>query len=1190
MSLSYVQYVADGSTDEFDVPFPFASRTHVKVAINGAPPVLPIRWTGESRIKIADKIAAGALVDIRRETPISTKLVDFQNGSVLTEEELDKAIDQVLFLQQELKDQYDDTLKGRLAAIAEGGGYNIPDGADLVEELASHVIATEAAEQLRQAIADIELNGNNLADQAFDIGQLETSLQQAESARATAEANLQTSIDGVDSRVTTLRSDHDSLKQTVDALAGGDPGSGIATMIEDEKNQRIAGDDALAETISLIGAKSNDNLAFIFNMDTAKVSATESLAERFSALSATDANNTAAILAEETARITQDDALASSISLLDTRVGDAEAAILSEQTARANGDSANASSINALTVRMDTAEADIIAEQTARADGDSALTTSLNALTARVDTAEANIIAEQQARADGDSAEASARNVLSARVDKKNAVFRQPTAPTADAVGDIWIDSDDNNKLYRWDGTSWVETSDARIAANEAAIVSEQTARADGDTALSNSLNALTARVDTAEADIVTEQTARADGDAALTTQYNGLAARMTTAEGDIQSNLAAIQAEEQARADAISAEASARQTLAAKVDLKARTFYQNAAPTADGVGDIWFDTDDGNKPYRWDGTNWVAVDDARIASNEAAIVAEQQARADGDAAEASARTALAARVTTAENDIASNTSLITAEQTARADGDAALAADIALIGARSGDGSSFILDMNSVKVDASTALGTRLSGIDSQISDNAAAIVNEQTARADADSAIASDVTALTARVDTAEADIVSEQTARATADSAIASELALLGAQNAGKTAFVINTATAQIGGGETLATRFSALSAADANALSLIQSEETARINGDNALTSSLNTLGARVDDAEAAIVAEQTARASGDSANATAITNLTTTVNDNSASITTLQSSVNGLEARYGVALDVNGYVTGFLQNNDGTAGEFTILADKFRIVDPAGGAQQTPFVPFEIVNGQTFIKDAAIANLSVGKLATGVLTADVTQDGDWNVGTGKIIWDNGTHMKVAGVGFGSANQFIEWFGPKMAISSCTEANAISYLKTDGSAYFGGSLSAGVLKNSAQTTQVSATASVSTGNFGSNGGSRVVTVSYNSQRNVTISGACDGSGSPSCTLRLLRNGTELQSWTVNGSTFCEPGSGPSEPGSWSETMGGSFTYTDNSGGTSCEYTVEIVSRTLSSAPSSTTGQINHTQSLSVISIEE
>lgn len=39
----------------------------------------------------------------------------------------------------------------------------------------------------------------------------------------------------------------------------------------------------------------------------------------------------------------------------------------------------------------------------------------------------------------------------------------------------------------------------------------------------------------------------------------------------------------------------------------KNKVFYQTEAPTASAVGDTWFDTDNGNKAYKWDGSSWVA-------------------------------------------------------------------------------------------------------------------------------------------------------------------------------------------------------------------------------------------------------------------------------------------------------------------------------------------------------------------------------------------------------------------------------------------------------------------------------------------------------------------------------------------------------------------------------------------------------
>lgn len=74
-------------------------------------------------------------------------------------------------------------------------------------------------------------------------------------------------------------------------------------------------------------------------------------------------------------------------------------------------------------------------------------------------------------------------------------------------------------------------------------------------------------------------------------------------------------------------------------------TFYQGTAPAANAIGDIWFDTSNGNKQYRWDGSSWVAVQDTAIAT----------AQTTANAAQTTANTALsnaATAYTTAQNSL----------------------------------------------------------------------------------------------------------------------------------------------------------------------------------------------------------------------------------------------------------------------------------------------------------------------------------------------------------------------------------------------------------------------------------------------------------------------------------------------------------------------------------------------------------
>jgi len=114
-----------------------------------------------------------------------------------------------------------------------------------------------------------------------------------------------------------------------------------------------------------------------------------------------------------------------------------------------------------------------------------------------------------------------------ATADGKVVTFYQDAQPTAEGDGDLWIDTNDGNKLYRWNlgTTTWVLIQDS------------------------------------------------------------------STAIADAASALAAS-------------------------DGKIVSFYQNAAPTATAIGDLWFDTNDNNEPYWWNDSSWVSISNPTLWAN----------------------------------------------------------------------------------------------------------------------------------------------------------------------------------------------------------------------------------------------------------------------------------------------------------------------------------------------------------------------------------------------------------------------------------------------------------------------------------------------------------------------------------------------------------------------------------------------
>jgi hypothetical protein len=134
---------------------------------------------------------------------------------------------------------------------------------------------------------------------------------------------------------------------------------------------------------------------------------------------------------------------------------------------------------------------------------------------------------------------------IEASVNGKNHIYRQTTAPDGSVYplteGDVWFDTDDGNKQYYWTGTAWVSVQDLGIAAAQTSA-----------TAAANAAAAASAAAASATA-------AAAAATAAAT-------AAQTTADG--------------------------------KNKIYRQTTMPNTGPFTEG--DLWFDTDDDNKFYRY--------------------------------------------------------------------------------------------------------------------------------------------------------------------------------------------------------------------------------------------------------------------------------------------------------------------------------------------------------------------------------------------------------------------------------------------------------------------------------------------------------------------------------------------------------------------------------------------------------------
>ena len=172
MANSKVQYTADGSTQTFAVTFPFISRNHVSVEVDGV--AATFTWNNDSQILISSPtLSGGEAVLLIRSTSQGTRLVDYVDGSNLTETDLDLDSKQAFYMAQESLDELtllDDDAK------ATSGFILVADGTDFKSVAVSGDVTISTAGAVTIGAGTVEtamieadaINGTRLADDAVD--------------------------------------------------------------------------------------------------------------------------------------------------------------------------------------------------------------------------------------------------------------------------------------------------------------------------------------------------------------------------------------------------------------------------------------------------------------------------------------------------------------------------------------------------------------------------------------------------------------------------------------------------------------------------------------------------------------------------------------------------------------------------------------------------------------------------------------------------------------------------------------------------------------------------------------------------------------------------------------------------------------------------------------------------------------
>ena len=111
MANSFVRYTGNGSTSSYAVPFSYRAQGDVAITIDGVA-TTDFTWDGAgTNITFTSPPANLSSIEIRRTTSQAARLVDYADGSVLKENDLDTDSQQGFFMGQEAIDDAADKIK-----------------------------------------------------------------------------------------------------------------------------------------------------------------------------------------------------------------------------------------------------------------------------------------------------------------------------------------------------------------------------------------------------------------------------------------------------------------------------------------------------------------------------------------------------------------------------------------------------------------------------------------------------------------------------------------------------------------------------------------------------------------------------------------------------------------------------------------------------------------------------------------------------------------------------------------------------------------------------------------------------------------------------------------------------------------------------------------------------------------------
>jgi len=190
MANSYVRYTGNGSTTQFSIPFSYIDSAHIACTVAGVSTSFTLDAAGTTAT-LSSAPANGAAIEFKRTSSQTSRLTDYQAGSVLKEADLDNDSLQGFFMSQEAIDDANDVIS------TDNTDFQWDVNNKRLKNVATPTASTDAATK-----GYIDTSTTSAATSATNAATSATAAASSATAAATSETNAATSATNAASSAT----------------------------------------------------------------------------------------------------------------------------------------------------------------------------------------------------------------------------------------------------------------------------------------------------------------------------------------------------------------------------------------------------------------------------------------------------------------------------------------------------------------------------------------------------------------------------------------------------------------------------------------------------------------------------------------------------------------------------------------------------------------------------------------------------------------------------------------------------------------------------------------------------------------------------------------------------------------------------------------------------------------------------